>query len=778
MEEAAVMGRQRTGTSKQPASATSMAKDRAGAAGSAGRGPLIGGLLLVVALMALLSIASVTVLSSLRAYVSGESLYAKGQKEAVRALDRYIDSGSPNDHARFLTALAMPLGDREARIALDAPEFDYEAARLGFLRGGNHDDDIAGMVRLYRWFGTLPMVSDAIATWAEADEEVVRLEGMGRGVRELIARGPIPAELRAQMHTQLDNANFRLDVLEQRFSNRLGEVSRLVSGALISAVVLLAALITLIAAHFVERTLARLSASRSALRESNKRWELAATAGGLGVFEWDVDRDEFLLDARSLALCGWPGDSAVLSAAQLCSSMHPEDQRPLRDAARLAAAHGRTWIERYRVFAADGAMRHIEVSASMNHEVGASGGRMVGVIRDVTEHLQADRLRTDKAAAERANEAKTELLSRVSHELRTPLNAILGFAQLMAEDAREPLSAAQAERVGRVLDGGRHLLDLVNEVLDLSSLDQGNALLVIEPVDLQGLVDASLHLLAPLADARGIALSAKPAAEPLIAHCDRRRIEQVLLNLISNAIKYNRPNGSVEVELLCVDGATTIAVRDTGIGMTAQQLEHLFEPFNRLGSEHSGIEGAGLGLVLCRKLVELHGGRLRIDSRPREGTLAQVMLPRAAATPCDAPASCPAVNECTPERRPCVTDASVLYVEDNPVNVVLVQQLLQRWPQVRLHIAETGGAGIEMARARRPDLVLLDMQLPDMDGLAVLDALRADATTATLPVIMVSASAMAEQVDGALRRGASGYLTKPIDFEQFANEVGKQLRGR
>jgi CheY-like chemotaxis protein len=360
----------------------------------------------------------------------------------------------------------------------------------------------------------------------------------------------------------------------------------------------------------------------------------------------------------------------------------------------------------------------------------------------------------------------------VSHELRTPLNAILGFARLMVSDADEPLSCSQRARLRHVLEGGDHLLGLVNEVLEISSLEQGAGSLTIGPVALQEVVDATLHLLAPLAGARGITLLTRPCTQAVVLPSDRRRLEQVLLNLVSNAIKYNRPHGTVEVGLREVEAGIEIEVSDSGIGMTAQQLAHLFEPFNRLGSERSGVEGAGLGLVLCRKLVELLGGTLHIESQPREGTQARVMLPR---VPPAAPSPVPLAPRPQPAAGSPAPVGRVLYVEDNPVNVVLVEQLLARWPGVELFIAEDGHAGIEMARARRPDLVLLDMQLPDLDGLDVLDALRADAHTVDLPVLMVSASAMPEQVRAATARGADGYLTKPIDFERFELEVRQWL---
>ena len=390
---------------------------------------------------------------------------------------------------------------------------------------------------------------------------------------------------------------------------------------------------------------------------------------------------------------------------------------------------------------------------------------------DVTEARAAEHAREARITAEAASRAKTEFLSRMSHELRTPLNAMLGFAQLMQADVREPLGERQRQRVDLVVDAGWHLLDLVGDVLDVSRIEAGQVNLELRAVAVGEVLDATTSLSQALALRRGVTLRADYRARDAAAvHADGLRLRQVLLNLLSNAIKYNRPGGTVHVDVVRDGGQLAIEIIDDGIGMTAQQLERLFEPFNRLGRERGEVEGTGLGLALSLQLVQLMHGRLEIDSEQQRGTRVRVVLPQdvipAAEPEPAAPAA--AAREADPV-------GSLLYIEDNLVNVLLVEQLLERWPGVRMAHAEFGRQGIELARSSHPDLVLLDMQLPDMDGIEVLNILREDAATRDLRVVVLSASAMDEDVNSARRHGALDYWTKPLDFDRFLAGVRDHL---
>jgi len=747
-----------------------------GSGREAGRYRLIGGFLMAVFLLAAANVLSVDLLSAARAYVGGESLYSKAQKEAVSHLYAFLETQDAAQYRAFERELAVPLGDQAARLALDQPVPDEARVRAGFLQGGNHPDDIPGLIRLYRGFRHVDFMADAIDIWREADEEVQRLQELGADLHSLAASATLTPRQRDAAHAQIDAINSRLTLLEQRFSERLGEASRVTKDLLVVSTLAIAAALAGIAALFAKRTLDRLSASQSALRESNARWELAASAGQMGVFEWDLARDEVLVDRRVQSLYGWPEEpSRTMERERMHRLVHPDDRARLELVAERVRAGLGSIVERYRILRADGRTRHLEVYARLAARSDGAPGRMVGVVRDVTEREQSEELRRAKTAAEEASRAKSDFLTRVSHELRTPLNAVLGFARLMSSDARHRLDGVQSKRLGHVLDGANHLLRLVEDVLNLSHIERGSMRLHLERLNVEALVESTVHLMHPLAQAHRVTLDWHPAPGPgAVVRADRTRLEQVLVNVISNAIKYNRESGHADVALGLTPTMVTITVRDTGIGMSATQLAHLFEPFNRLGAERSGVDGVGLGLALSRQLVGLLGGTLEIDSAPGAGSVVHIELPRVA----DEPASVVALPRDIPDDTSEPPEGSVLYIEDNPVNALLVREFLQRWPGVRLLVAEDGESGIEAAREQRPDVILLDMQLPDMSGLQVLERLRKDAATQDLRVVVLSASAMPQQIDDAALRGAVGYLTKPIDFKRLATELRRRLAAR
>ena len=392
-------------------------------------------------------------------------------------------------------------------------------------------------------------------------------------------------------------------------------------------------------------------------------------------------------------------------------------------------------------------------------------------IMTLRERKQAEVEAAARLAAEAASRAKSEFLSRMSHELRTPLNAVLGFSQLLLADAQNRLSAQQLSQLEHIRGAGWHLLALINDLLDVSRIEIGQLRVQAQAVELGPLLDEALHMAEPLAQPLGVSLVA-PDREPLQTWvlADPIRLRQVLINLLSNAVKYNRQRGSVRIEVANDDQSVLIDVIDTGIGMTPDQLAHLYEPFNRLGQERGGVQGTGIGLVLTRQLVRLMEGRMDIDSEVGRGTRVRVSLPaHQAAEPDGSSSFMPSVRATLDGLTGSAASPAgvVLYIEDNPVNQLLVEQLLARWSAVRLVQAEDGTNGIELARSLRPDLVLLDMQLPDMDGFAVLDALRADPATRDLRVIALSASAMPELVAQAFAHGAADYWTKPLDFDRF-----------
>jgi PAS domain S-box-containing protein len=400
---------------------------------------------------------------------------------------------------------------------------------------------------------------------------------------------------------------------------------------------------------------------------------------------------------------------------------------------------------------------------------------MTVVIRDATEMRRAEQSRLAQLAAESASRAKTEFVSRMSHELRTPLNAVLGFSQMLQTHPTERLSENQKAQVEFIRQAGWHLLSLIDDVLDMSRIEAGGIHVDEISVDLVQVLDEGLRLGANLAETRDIDVEpAYQSGARVRVWGDPDRLRQVVINLLSNAVKYNKPGGSIRVEVLAGEDETHIDVIDTGLGMTALQLEHVYEPFNRLGRERSGVDGTGLGLALTQQLIQLMGGRIEIESQADRGTRVRVTLrthAEAAESGLHALPN-PAAAEVSVNDDP---HGVVLYVEDNPVNLILVQQLLLRWPRVILLQAETGEAGLALARSAKPDLVLLDMRLPDMDGIAVLAALQGDESTHGLRVVALSASAMPDEVSAARKAGAFDYWTKPLDFEHFQREMKRLL---
>jgi signal transduction histidine kinase/CheY-like chemotaxis protein len=384
-------------------------------------------------------------------------------------------------------------------------------------------------------------------------------------------------------------------------------------------------------------------------------------------------------------------------------------------------------------------------------------------------------LRGATEIAEAANHSKSEFLSRMSHELRTPLNAVLGFAQLLELDQ---LTGPQQESVTQILKGGRHLLDLINEVLDISRIDTGTLPLSLEPVLVRELVEDTLVLMRPLADHRHIRVVANsPATGGAYVLADRQRLKQILLNLVANGVKYNNDGGTVAVSWDPVDSEQLrITVADTGPGIQAEYLDRLFVPFERLGAERTEVEGTGVGLALSRRLAQAMGGTVEVASTYGEGSRFWVQLP-VAQDPLEGhdeldgatldPVDAPMVR--SEQRR------KILYIEDNPSNLRLVERLLGRRSDVEVISAMQGRMGLALAREHRPALILLDLHLPDIDGDQILRQLRDDPLTATTPVVIVSADATERQIDRLLAEGALAYLTKPLVLRELLSVLSQTI---
>ena len=724
-----------------------------------------------VLLLALLCSAIVSVLSSARAYVGGESLYSKGQKNAVRSLGQYLRSGDEADYRRYLDALAVPLGDRSAQIELDKPDPDDDVVRRGLLQGGNDPADIGSLIGFYRLFHRVPLVAQAIDTWVEADDNLLRLERLGEQIHAARGAGADDG-WRPAAEIEMNRLDDVLNAQEMQFSRQLGKAARWVQGLLLAGTVGLAIALIVGGLLFARMMWTRLARSQRAVEEGNAKWMLAADAGRFGLVEWRPD-DTVLLDARAVAIYEMPpAPGNVYPARLLRLRVHPDDRAPMKQAILRALAAGAPLVQRHRVVLPSGATRHLEVDGRAFTTDAGAVTHMVGLVRDVTDEVSTQNAMLEEGAAQRTYQAKREFLSRVSHELRTPLNAVIGFSDLMRTDPVEPLTATQMARLDRVVDGGQYLLRLVNDLLDVARLEVGEMSIALSSVRLAPVLRNAVELLETARVARGVTISMDEPPPQLFVVADPVRLKQVFVNILSNAIKYNRVGGTVYVAFSLTPTQAVLTVRDQGAGMTPQQQRDLFVPFRRLGDANA-TEGAGLGLVISRHLAERQGGSLDVASAPGQGTTVTIRLNRDLLEPVEH-----ADFEATTSFGSALAGAAgvVVYIEDDPVNVLLLEQYVALCADVQLLVARDGATGLELARQWMPNLVLLDMQLPDMSGLDVLDRLRADPATSGLRVVALSADAMPAQITEAIARGAEAYWTKPLTLGKFKSELPKYLR--
>jgi PAS domain S-box-containing protein len=519
----------------------------------------------------------------------------------------------------------------------------------------------------------------------------------------------------------------------------------------------------------------------AALRESEARQVRIIQASSDGIWEWYADRGGFHFSHRCWELLGYDDLDDVLTEGEdrlkiWRKHIYPGDL-PKFDAALVEHMAGRAPFDvEYRLMSKQGDIRWIRGRGRAVFNETGQPIMMSGSNMDITEVKRAEeRVIQAKEQAEQANRAKSEFLSSMSHELRTPLNAILGYTQLFEYDGN--LQPLQIDNVREIRKAGEHLLQLINDVLDLAKVESGSMTVSLEPVLVSRLILECFTLVQPQADAKGIRLTsslAEFASAYVIA--DHVRFKQALLNLLGNAVKYNRVGGEVEVKLEAQpQQQLRISVRDTGRGIPLQYQHDVFQPFNRLNAENTNIEGSGVGLVITKRLVEMMHGKIDFTSTEGQGTTFWIDFPMASEWNADSVISSASNIDYTPAVLQVKRRCKVLYVEDNPTNIRLLQQVFSRYPQLDLEIAEEAFLGIYKARSQQPDLIILDINLPGMDGYEVLAVLKNDSATSSIPVLGLSANAMPYDIERGRNSGFYDYLTKPVDIHHLIGAFNKLL---
>ncbi len=506
-----------------------------------------------------------------------------------------------------------------------------------------------------------------------------------------------------------------------------------------------------------------------ALEESRARLEEAQSLAKLGHWSADLTSGELQWSDEIYRIFGRDPRRFAPSIEAFVAAVHPDDRERL-DASEQRAAETGVHDVVHRIVRPDGEVRYVHELARA--QTGGDGKlvRLTGTVQDVTELKRAEHAMLQaKEAAEAASHAKSEFLASMSHELRTPLNSILGFAQLFGMDPGLP--AKTRDHAREIERAGQHLLSLVNDLIDLARIEAGKLELFPTSVSVKAVVSDSLAMVAPIAGERGIRLiDAGGEGRRTLVRADYTRLQQVLINLLANAVKYNRPAGTVHLACRTDGEVARIAITDTGPGIPVDKQSRMFSPFDRLGAERGQVEGSGIGLVITQRIVEAMGGRIGFESVEGKGSTFWVELPLAA-EPAPEPEAAPVPDAAETH----AVRSYVLYIEDNPMNQRLMQQIFASRKHLELRTAHTAEIGIQLARVEKPALILMDINLPGMDGYSALSALRDDPKTAAVPVVAVSANAMKGDEKRGLEAGFAAYLTKPIDIPSLFRAVDKLI---
>ena len=511
-----------------------------------------------------------------------------------------------------------------------------------------------------------------------------------------------------------------------------------------------------------------------ALLEQRRLLQQALALARMGSWEMDHVSHAVVWSDEVYRLFGVTRGSFACRYEGFLDLVHPEDREAVRAAFQRSLDERGEYEVEHRVVHPDGEVRWLLERGVTQFDGSGRPLKTSGFTQDITESKRTEQLERDKQRLEQLSRAKTEFLSYMSHELRTPLNAIVGLSQLLQARAAQSLPPEVARYPAMILQASDHLLQLINDLLDLSLIESGGLALLHEAVDMGQLVKEVTQLLQPIARHREVTMVVGPMTEGTpVAWGDPTRVRQCLINLVSNGIKYNRRGGRLTLALgRAGPDRVSVDVSDEGEGLSTEQIDRLFQPFSRLGVEHAGVEGTGLGLALTRSLAERMGGSVSVSSTPGRGSTFRLAL--RAVQPSEAPH----------ERRDSrslgldgdeVSCGRVLCVEDNEFNRVVFEGLFGLRPGLRVDYAMTGQEALALARERRPDLIILDMHLPDIQGSVVFEALQADPRTRDIPVLACSASAYAEDIEAARAQGLAGYMTKPVDMAEFLAALDRYL---
>ena len=528
----------------------------------------------------------------------------------------------------------------------------------------------------------------------------------------------------------------------------------------------------------------RLATARQ-LRDVSTNLDMALSVAGLGIARLDLASDLAYFNENLCAILGRTHSLEGYRRSEWLLAFHPDDRRAAQLNMRRLLAGEPSRLRSFRAVRPDGSIRYLLGQHSLERDAAGAAVSTVLVVHDVTEQRESENARNAAAMAQQANFAKSEFLARMSHELRTPLNAILGFAEILEADTAPPLTVSHRKRVERIRSAGGHLLGLINDLLDVSRIETGSLRLQVTAVNLTEEVREAIRLVMDQAQAREVTLEwtqQRDMAGDVWVRGDATRLRQVVLNLLTNAIKYNRAHGKVFITMNAADAVVNLRVKDTGLGMSVQQLAQLFRPFNRLGKEHSTIEGTGIGLAITQHLVKLMGGEISVSSQQRVGSEFCVVL-QAAQAPSHWQADASLADAMGEKANVAGTDSvapsqgphwsRVLYIEDNAVNRALLEGYVSLRPGIALEMAVDGQSGIDAATRQTPDLILVDMMLPDRHGLQVIEELRRVPALKSVRCIAVSANAMPQQIEEAKAAGFDDYLTKPVSMKLLLAELDR-----